>query len=83
MAVKIGHASIDENGRASGGATGDQTGKEVCTRTWYNKGWICVIRPKRKAIAEKIARAMEQACANNNIGYDQYQRTTLFHQAQT
>lgn len=81
MEVKIGHASIDENGRASGGAAGDQTGREVCTRTWYKKGWICVIRPKRKEAAEKIAKAMEQACANNNIGYDQGQRTTLFTQA--
>ena len=41
MAVKIGHASIDENGRAQGGKAGDQTGKEVCTRNWYkhSKGW--------------------------------------------
>ena len=29
MAVKIGHASIDENGKAQGGAAGDQTKKEV------------------------------------------------------
>lgn len=81
MAVRIGHASIDERGRVSGGAAGDQTGREVCTRSWYNKPWIAVIRPKEKSAAEKIARAMEQACANNNIGYDQSQRTTLFTQA--
>lgn len=81
MAVKIGHASIDERGKASGGAAGDQTGKEVCTREWYNKPWTAVIRPKDSAMAEKIARAMEQACANDKIGYDQGQRTTLFTQA--
>lgn len=81
MAVMIGHASIDENGKIAGGATGDQTGKEVCTRAWYNKPWTCVIRPKDKATAEKIAKAMEQACANDKIGYDQNQRTTLFTQA--
>ena len=81
MTVKIGHASIDENGNASGGVAGDQTGREVCIRTWYDKGWIYVIRPKRKEVAERIAKAMEQACANDNIGYDQYQRTTLFNQA--
>ena len=78
MAVKIGHASIDENGRISGGAAGDQTGKEVCTRDWYNKPWTMVLRPKNSTIAEKMATAMEQACANNNIGYDQNQRTTLY-----
>lgn len=82
MAVKIGHASIDENGKARGGAAGDQTGREVCTRDWYSKNWNKVIRAKNSKIAEKIAKAMEAACANNNIGYDQNQRTTLFVQAQ-
>lgn len=82
MTVIIGSASIDERGKASGGQAGDQTGREVFTRTWYNKPWLKVIRPKSSTHAEKIAKAMEQACANNNIGYDQYQRTTLFSAAQ-
>ena len=81
MAVKIGHASIDENNAAKNGAAGDQTKKEVCTRNWYNKPWTSVIRPKDSTAAEKIAKAMEQACANDKIGYDQYQRTTLYTQA--
>ena len=29
MAVKLGSARIDENGKAHGGQAGDQTGKEV------------------------------------------------------
>ena len=78
MAVIIGHASIDENGKARSGAAGDQTKKEVCTRNWYSKPWHTVIRPKNSAAAEKIAKAMEQACANDKIGYDQSQRTTLY-----
>ena len=81
MSVKIGHASLDEHSRISGGAAGDQTGREVCVRAWYNKPWTSVIRPKDSAIAEKIAHAMEQACANNYIGYDQSQRTTLYMHA--
>jgi hypothetical protein len=81
MAVKIGHASIDENQKANGGSAGDQTKKEVCTRSWYSKPWTSVIRPKDSNVAEKIAKAMEQACANDNIGYDQNQRTTLYTQA--
>ncbi|RKI44363.1 peptidoglycan-binding protein [bacterium D16-51] len=81
MSVKIGHASIDERGKARGGAAGDQTGREVCTRNWYNKPWIAVIRPKSSTAAEKIAKAMEAACANNNIGYDQNERTTLYIKA--
>lgn len=81
MAVTIGHACIDERGKAYGGVAGDQTKKEVYIRSWYSKPWHTVFRPKSTAIAEKIARAMEQACKNDNIGYDQHQRTTLFTQA--
>ena len=81
MSVVIGHASIDENGKARSGAAGDQTGKEVCTRSWYNKNWLCVIRPKKADVAEMIAAAMEAACANANIGYDQDQRTTCYDRA--
>ena len=81
MAVMIGHASLDENKKAKGGSAGDQTGKEVCTRSWYNKPWTSVIRPNKPAAAERIAKAMEQACANDNIGYDQSQRTTLYAKA--
>lgn len=82
MAVTIGHASIDENGKAHSGTAGDQNGKELCTRNWYSKPWTAVFRPKDSKVAEKIAVAMEQACANDKIGYDQYQRTTLYAQAQ-
>ncbi len=81
MSVLVGSARIDENGNASGGVAGDQTGKEVCTQSWYlhSKGWV-LLRPD-EAYAEKIASAMEDACANNNIGYDQNQRLTLYNLA--
>lgn len=81
MAVRIGHASIDESGRASGGTAGDQTGKELCTRDWYAKGWNVLLRPARADLAEKSAAAMEAACRNELIGYDQFERNTLFHKA--
>lgn len=81
MSVKIAHASIDENGRARGGQAGDQTGKEVCIREWYNKPWGYVIRFKEKAMAEKVAECMEKAAANIYIGYDQNQRNTLLNKA--
>lgn len=76
--VTIGSARIDENGKAHGGKAGDQTGKEVSTQAWYkhSKGWR-VLRAKDVSAREKIAVAMERACANNNIGYDQWQRDTL------
>lgn len=81
MAVKIGHSSIDENGNIKSGSAGDQNGKEVCVREWYNKGWNVVLRPTTTALAEKSALACEQGCANVNIGYDQNQRNTLYTQA--
>lgn len=77
MAIKIGHASGDERHKATGGAAGDQTGGEVCVRSWYSSPWDVVLRFKDAAKAEKAAKAMEAACANANIGYDQYQRNTL------
>ena len=80
MAVRIGHASIDENKKAKGGAAGDNNGKEVFTRDYYvhPKKWV-VLRCKDVAKREKIAKAMELACANSDIGYDQNQRDTLFN----
>ena len=81
MAIKIGHASIDENRKIKGGSAGDQTGKELCTRSWYTTGWEYILRPKTKELAEKSAKACEKGCANNKIGYDQNQRNTLNTQA--
>ena len=83
MAVKIGSARIDENGRAHGGKAGDQTGREVSTQSWYlhSKGWR-VYKAKNPAVAEKIAQCMERACKNDKIGYDQYQRNTLYKEAE-
>ena len=79
MAVKIGHASIDENGKAKGGKAGDQNEKEVKISNYYvhSKGWV-VLRCKDDAKRERIAEAMEKACKNSHIGYDQNQRNTLW-----
>ena len=83
MAVIVGSARIDERGKAHGGKAGDQTGKEVSTQSWYlhSKGWR-VLRPIDPGKAAKIAECMRAACANNHIGYDQYQRGTLYKAAQ-
>lgn len=81
MAIKIGHASADENRRASGGAAGDQTGGEVCIREWYSSPWDVILRPANDELGDKLAKAMEAACANKHIGYDQLSRNTLYHYA--
>lgn len=79
MAVRIGHASISENGTAYGSA-GDSTGREVCTRDYYlhSKGWH-VLRAIDANDREQIAKCMEDACANNNIGYCQNGRLSLYN----
>lgn len=76
MGLIVGSARIDENGHISGGKAGDQTGKEVSKQPYYvhSKGWICM-RPKSVSVANKIASAMNDACDNNNIGYDQNGRS--------
>lgn len=40
------HASINEKGTTTGGQVGDQTGKEICIRPYYNHkyGWDCCLR---------------------------------------
>lgn len=80
--VKIGHASQNEKGTVKGGNKGDQTGKEVGIRDWYlhSKGWV-VIRPKDSKVAEKLAKAMEMICANDNFGYCQDHRLSGFDEA--
>ena len=82
MAVRVGSAKGDEYGNASGGRAGDQTGGEVGTQNWYvhSKGWNGM-RAKDSAVAEKIAYAMQRACDNDHIGYDQGQRDTLYSAA--
>ena len=77
MPVLICHASLDENKNIKGGKAGDQTGKEVCIREWYNRPWNVVLRFKDPDMREKCAVAMEHAAANNHIGYDQSQRNSL------
>lgn len=37
-------ASINERGTTTGGQTGDQTGREIYERSYYNYPWDCVLR---------------------------------------
>lgn len=74
--VKIAHAAHGEKG-TSGCKAGDQTGKEVCIRTWtYSTSsssgfhWNAVLRCNDPNIALQIARTATAAANNNHIGYD-------------
>ena len=78
MGVIIGSARLGENGHITGGAAGDQTGREVSTQEFYvhSKGWY-ILRPKAAAHAKGIAQAMKRACDNPNIGYSQSDRYSV------
>lgn len=79
--VYVGSARSDERGKANSGKAGDQkNGQEVSKQKWYkhSKGWR-VLRCKIPEMRQYIADAMEMACNNNKIGYDQYQRLTLYN----
>ena len=80
--VYIGGASIDENGKSHGGQAGNQTGRELKRQKYYvhPKGWR-VFRARSAEVAKRIATAMAAAVANRHIGYDQYQRNTLYREA--
>lgn len=83
MTIIVGSARIDENGRARGGAAGDQkqtsavndTKGEVSMQNMYvpSEG-LYILRPKAVSHAERIAGKMIQACNNANLGYDQGNR---------
>ncbi len=80
--VNVGSARSDENGKAYNGQAGDQkSGKEVSTQAWYkhSKGWR-VFRAKKPEHAAKIAEIMKWACESDMIGYDQWNRHTLYNE---
>lgn len=76
----ISNSGSDERGKYKGGAAGDQTGKEWQLRSWYNRPWSVVLRYPDPAVGMKIAELGIDAALNNNIGYDQNQRTTYWTQ---
>ncbi len=41
---RIVQASINERGTVTNGLPGDQTGREICERAYYNYPWDCVLR---------------------------------------
>ena len=79
--AKIAHAAKNEKGTYKDGKRGDQTGKEVCIREWYNRPWNFVLRAKSASMREKIAYAMEGAAKNDKIGYSQFDRNAALLEA--
>ena len=66
------HASINESGRATGGKTGDQTGREICVRSYYkySKGWDKVLRyvgSREEADGQKGGTSVKQYAGVVNV----------------
>ena len=79
--MKLVHASISENNNAGWDGkskAGDQTGKEVCVRSWYSKPWDIMLRYPDKTIAAKAAVAAVKLANSNLVGYNQSKRNTLY-----
>ena len=76
-AGKIANSGHDERGKYSGGKAGDQGGEWV-VRSWYSRPWDTVIRFADSKIADMIATLSIYAAQNNQIGYDQGQRTSYW-----
>ena len=76
----IANSGHDERGKYYGGVAGDQTGAEWQIRTWYNRPWNCVLRHPDSKVRAKIAELAKKSANNNNIGYNQYRRTTFWQQ---
>lgn len=74
----ISNSGHDENGKYHGGKAGDQTGDEWQLRSWYNRPWSCVLRWGDQAAALLAAQQAIDAALNDNVGYDQYDRKTLW-----
>lgn len=49
---QIVQASINELGTVTGGRTGDQTGREIGVRNYYNYPWDCVLRYVEDSLLE-------------------------------
>lgn len=73
---QIVHASINEKGTATGGRPGDQTGREICVRSYYKytKGWNKVLRyvgagakPEKKADSQTGGEAVKQYAGVVNV----------------
>ena len=76
MTVLIGHAVMDENGGIDGSIAGDQTGKEIATRNWYNRtgGWGAYLEPLDANMADRAAKYMLEICGDAAFGYSQKHR---------
>lgn len=59
---QLAQASINEKGTTTGGAPGDQTGREIYERTYYNYPWDCVLRYNAAQSADSAPQSAPVLC---------------------
>lgn len=75
-------ASIGSNGKVIDDLVGDQNGREVKIGEYYNFGQKWVIRFRSKKRGRKAADVTKMLARNNNIGYNQNNRKSLYDQCE-
>lgn len=75
-------ASTGSNGKVIDDLVGDQNGREVKIGEYYNFGQKWVIRFRSKKRGRKAAAATKMLARNNNIGYNQNNRKSLYIQCE-
>ena len=75
--MKIIQASISENGTTKGDA-GNQNGKELNIKNWYNRPWDAMLRYKEKNIADEVVKIAKLLVDSYLVGYSQTERNTLY-----
>lgn len=79
----LSNSGKDERNKYNSGKAGDQTGQEWNIIPFYKRPWNLMLRYEGERCEEVralIAALAEEAALNNNIGYDQYQRTTFWQE---
>lgn len=73
---RIVEAYSDENGKARGGQRGDQSGKEIRIREWYERdgGWSVYIECTDPLLAEAAAYNAQLIAEDGSFGYNQDDR---------
>ncbi|THG36819.1 hypothetical protein [Adlercreutzia caecimuris] len=76
--TKVANCGHDERGKYSGGKAGDQSGTEWYIREDYDFGQSVYLVHPDDAVNDLMARMAVNGARNDNIGYDQGQRTTFY-----
>lgn len=79
--TKIVHARLNEKGQIMYGLPGDQTGNEVVKQDFYESNWTYIFRPKSEQLALKMVSCAEDIAKNDNIGYGQDDRYSMYEAA--